>query len=258
MKSLGFVLLLASGFAVLSGLTTIQETGYAATRSPLEYVTGNDYMLWFLQGADTVGQPVSTQNKETHRYSGAGELLDVDVRLEGIDMPFESRQTMKIRRTGRIVEVDGTPVGELESARVDFLPRIPVTGALEAGRTWIDTVSSSGTQPCGETNYRARRAYRVVGPAEVEGMSAVLLVAEGSLALRQGGWQSEQQGVFWWQEVEGPVVDSVWFALEGHVIKDITSMDLTGTGGFGNGDQQTEMASGLRSRVERALQTVVR
>lgn len=255
LKSMSLGLVVVIGVAAALAPGPFQKASYAPTGTPLEYLSENDYMLWFLQGVDTAGQPVSTRTQETHSYSKSGDLLEVAVQLKGLDKPFESKQTMKIRRTGRVVEVDGVPVAEAENARVDFLPRMPASGPLETGRTWVDSVSSAGSKPYGETHYCASRTYRVVGPTDIEGIPVILIVGEGTLTLRQGGWQNEQQGVFWWQEVEGPVVDSVWFDPEaGHLIKDVTAMDLVGMGGVGNGQREMKMESGLRSRVERTLQ----
>jgi len=252
MKSFGVAVLISATWIAVS----TRDGGYSAAVGEVEFISQNDYMLWFLQGEDTAGQPVSTHVKETHSYSDVGDLLEVSVRLEGIDMPFEKSETITIRRSGQVVAVDGVAVGDAEDARVDFLPRIPDSGPLSIGTSWIDTVSSGGSKPYGPTSYRAERHYEVVGTEEIDGSTTVLIVGEGTLALRQGGWQNEDQGVFWWQDVAGPVVDSVWFATErGQLVRDITFMDLVGTGGFGNGAQEVRMDSGLRSRVDRRVQS---
>lgn len=255
MKRVVLSTLLAVGLGAMTGMNQVRSVRYAATDGELEYVSVNDYLLWFLQGADTAGQPTSTRTKELHRYSEADGLIETHVRLQGIDVAFESTQTLTIRGTGRVLAVDGVAVADAESPRVDFLPRLPESGTLEPGRTWVDTVSSAGERPYGRTHYRADRTYRVVGSTVLGGQRAVLFVGEGTLALRQGGWQNEEQGVFWWQDVTGPVTDSVWFFPEtGHLARSVTSMNLLGTGGFGNGQRQVEMPSGLRSRVDRVIE----
>jgi hypothetical protein len=236
---------------IAASILTAATGPYRPTAEPVEYVSQNDFVLWFVQGADTLGDPVSTRSRETLHVREADGGLEVAVDM--VDEEFSSSHVYGIDASGRVGSVDGSPVDEIATPRVDVLPRVPVAWAeLSPGTTWEDVVTRSGEEPFGSTAYTARRSYRVVGEEDAFGTRALLLVATGSVQLRQGGFQDPAQAVRWWQEVEGPVLDSVWFDVETRsLLANATHMDLAGTAGFEGGGDAITLPSGLRSSVRR-------
>jgi hypothetical protein len=238
--------------AVLAISILVAAAGpYGPTPEPVEYVSQNDFMLWFVEGGDTLGDPVSTRTRETLHLREADGGLEVAVEM--VDEEFSSSHTYGIDSSGRVESVDDIPVDEIPTPRVDVLPRVPLSWEdLSPGATWEDQVTRSGEEPFGPTAYTARRSYRVVGEVEAFGTRGLLLVATGEVQLRQGGFQDQAQSVRWWQEVEGPVLDSVWFDLETRsLLANATHMDLSGTAGFEGGGDAITLPSGLRSSVRR-------
>jgi hypothetical protein len=244
---------LGLGAALVIGAAT--QVSYRASPSEIQYSSENEYLLWFVQGSDTLGTPVKTITRETHIYKDSGQYLEVGVRLEGVSSSFQSEQEFTITRNGRVIAVGGVPVAEAQGARVDLLPRLPADGVMGPGVVWVDTVSNEHVEDYGPTKYVARRHYRAEGIVDVAGRGAWLMVSTGEMSLRQGGWEDQAEGVYWWQDVSGPVYDSVWFDPEvGTVLKKYTYMDLTGEGGFGRGQQEIRMPSGLRSLIVRTIE----
>ncbi len=241
---------------LLSSLTVFVVTGtagglYGPESGSRTYEQQNDYVLWFVQGVDTVGQPISSRISETLTFQEEAGALIVQVAMEGEGFSDSSAYT--VDPTGRVLAVDGTLVSEIATPRVDLLPRIPFTLAeLAPGTTWQDEVARSGEEPWGTTSYAANRSYTVVGSQEAFGTDALLLLAEGEIRLRQGGWQDPAETVSWGQEVAGPVIDSVWIdAATGQLVAGTTHMDLAGTAVFQGGGQSMSLPSGLKSSVRR-------
>ena len=236
--------------AVVAGGVATQEAGpYKAQPEPVVFESVNDYMLWFLQGSDTAGQPITTTTVETHDWSASRDGLSVHVILSGEG--FSSETTYEVEPSGRVVTVDGVQVADVEGARVDLLPRLQA-GVLEVGMTWMDEVSASAERDYGDTSYHATRRYEVDRVAEVAGTEVLVVVSTGELRLRQGGWQDTNQTSSWWQEVSGPVVDTVWFDPEaGRLVADATHMVLSGEGGVSSAGGSVSLPSGLRSSVRR-------
>jgi len=225
---------------------------YRASPDTLRYSSLNSYMMYFVRGADTLGQPVTTRTLEFRRFEPSASGLRVWVRLEGTGPnTFRSEETYTINPVGRILSVDGRPVADVPNARVDLLPRFSSTDAsLQSGRQWIDTVSVHGTESYGPTSYDVRRTYRVVRTIDTLGTQVALIAAQGEMRLRQGGWQDSAQALVWWQEVAGPAIDTVWFDTRaGRVLASVAIMNLTGTGGVGPRGGGTAMPSGLRSSI---------
>ncbi|MDH5759884.1 MAG: hypothetical protein OEZ65_09870 [Gemmatimonadota bacterium] len=210
-------------------------------------------MMWFVQGQDTLGEPISTVSSETHGFAEAQPGLALAVTISGDG--FSSETNYRIDESGRVWAVDGVPVEDVPSARVDVLPRIPLeASAMTTDARWTDSVVSAHSQDFGETFYQAVRNYRVSGERDFAGRTVVLAVAEGEMRLRQGGWEDETNRVAWWQEVSGIVVDSLWFDVaSGILVGNATHMILSGTGGIQMPGQSIDMPSGLRSSVRRFL-----
>lgn len=238
------ILLLGTG-----GIATAQLARYEPAVDTIRYQSLNSYFMYFIRGADTLGEPVSTTTRESRFFRKAGAGLEVWVRLEGDG--FSAEETYAITPAGRVTAVGGRPVAEVPNARVDILPRLPApTRALNAGVQWTDTAVVRGSQSYGSTHYEVRRAYRVTRSVDTLGTRLALIVADGQMKLRQGGWQDSAQGQVWWQEVSGPVADTVWFdARAGNVRQSVAVMNLSGNGGFGPIGGGVTMPSGLRSSV---------
>ena len=164
---------------------------------------------------------------------------------------FSATNVYGIDTSGRVHTVDGVPVHRVPHARVDVLPHITVpTTELAIGTEWTESVQAGGRQDYGETRYRAERNYEVVDNLEYNGVRVFLIVGIGEMSLRQGGWRDSEQNVAWWQDISGPVFDSVWFdPAAGQLVGNATHMDLSGTGG--STDQALELPSGLRSSIRR-------
>ncbi|HSM07332.1 MAG TPA: hypothetical protein VK858_22075 [Longimicrobiales bacterium] len=238
--------------ALLSLTAVVAAAGpYGATPEPVAYVSQNDFVIWFVEGTDTLGNPVSAETREVLHIRDAEGGLEVAV--DQVDAEFSSSNVYGIDESGRVRSVDGQAVEDIATPRVDLLPRVPLDWAdLQPGATWEDRVARSGEEPFGPTAYSAVRSYEVVGEVEAFGRRALLLVSSGRVELRQGGFQDAAQSVIWWQEVQGPVLDSVWFDVETRrLLANATHMDLSGTAGFEGGGESLTLPSGLRSSVRR-------
>jgi len=230
---------------------------YRASPDTLRYSSLNLYLLYFVRGADTLGQPVTTRTLEFRRVEPEPSGLRLWVRLEGTGQSsFRSEQTYTITASGRVLSVDGRPVAEVPDARVDVLPHFSdASGSLEPGAQWTDTVSVHGTQSYGRTFYDVRRTYRVLRMIDTLSTRVAVIAAQGEMRLRQGGWQDSAQALVWWQEVAGPATDTVWFdARAGRVLASVAVMNLTGTGGVGPHGGGARMPSGLRSTIRLTAQ----
>ena len=137
---------------------------YRASPDTLRYSSLNSYLMYFVRGADTLGQPVTTRTLEFRRFEPAASGLRVSVRLEGTGPnTFRSEETYTINPFGRVLSVNGRPVAEVPNARVDLLPRFASTDAsLQSGRQWTDSLSVHGTESYGPTFNDVRRTYRVL------------------------------------------------------------------------------------------------
>jgi hypothetical protein len=248
---LGAVHVLLVAAAVRSGGAQAPAR-YLPSPDTLRYESLNSYLTYFVRGRDTLGRPVSIRTLEFRRGRAVASGLEFWVRVQGTEPnPSRSEQTYTVTPSGRVLTVDGRPVGEVSNARVDLLPRFAATGGvLEPGVAWNDTVSLRSTESHGPTHYSVRRSYRVLRVVDSAGTRLAQLVAQGDMRLRQGGWQDSAQALVWWQEVAGPVTDTVWFDTRaGRVRASFSVMHLVGSGGFGPRGGGTTMPTGLRSSV---------
>ena len=225
---------------------------YRASPDTLHYTSDNAYLLYFVRGADTLGQPMATTTHESRLVSSAKNGLSVWVRLIGTgEYPFDFAETYLVSATGRLLAVGGQPLSEMPSARVDLLPRLPTPAqALTSGSTWTDTVSIQHQEPYGPIRYAVQRSYKVLRIVDSLGSQIAFIVGTGQMQLRQGGWQDEASRQVWWQEVTGPVADTVAFDISrGRVVSSYAHMDLIGAGGAGPIGTGDTLPSGLRSSV---------
>jgi len=226
-----------------------QQLAYKPTSDTLRYFSDNTYLLYFVQGADTLGSPVSTRTMESRMATAASGQLLLWVRLKGMgEPPFQAEATYGVSPSGRLLAVGGKPAADVPNARVDLLPRFPSPAPpATTGFRWSDTVSIRGEQPYGPTYYEVQREYQVLRVIDTLGTELAYVVAGGRMRLRQGGWQDEAHKFAWWQEVAGPVVDTLYFdTRRGVVLSSHVVIDLLGTGGAVGGPI---LASGLRSSV---------
>lgn len=248
-RSLGVIALAAA----VAPAPAIGQGGYRPTGDTVVYQATNRYLMYFVRGADTLGQPVSSRTRERQIAVATPDGLALVVELHGLDAPFHAADTFDIARSGRVRRIGGQLPEERAVARVDVLPRFPESHpALTVGLEWTDTVSVAQAKPYGSTYYRARRRYRVARIVDTAGMNLAVITGNGEIALRQGGWQDSVARVVWWQEVAGPVVDSVWFDIRrGWLVEDAAHMNLRGTGGVGPIGGGGLMPSGLQSVIRR-------
>lgn len=222
---------------------------YQPTTDTLRYGSLNSYFLYFVRGRDTLGTPATVRSTETRSGIAKPGGIEFLVRIKGDEgTNFDISQIFLVNQSGRVLQVGGHPVSQEPSARVDLFPRWPTPPApLTEGLTWIDTVSTSGAQAYGSTFYQAERHYRLIRLIDSLDTRIAHVVASGTVRLRQGGWADQARQQAWWQEVSGPVIDTVWFdASRGRVLASVAIIDLTGTGGSSGGPVMT---SGLRSSV---------
>ena len=232
-------------------------TAYRPSADTLRYEAVNSYLMYFVRGSDTLGEPIMTRTRETRHLKATPTGLELWVRLEGTGPnPFRSQQTYTVAPNGRVLAVDGQPAATVQGARVDVLPRLPAhAGPLAPGVAWDDTVAIRGTPPYGPTYYQVKRTYRVLRTLDTLGTTLALIAASGEMRLRQGGWQDSAQALVWWQEVAGPVADTVHLDVgAGRVIASVAVMELVGNGGLGPRDGGVTMPSGLRSSVRLSIQ----
>jgi hypothetical protein len=226
-----------------------QRLAYQATEDTMRYLSVNTYRLYFIQGTDTLGSPVTTRTMESRMASAASGNLTMWVRLEGMDeSTFRAEENYTVDPSGRLLAVAGQPFAEVPNARVDLLPRFPSPpNSVAVGLKWTDSVSLSGEQPYGSTSFEVRREYRVERLVDTLGTSVAEIVGLGQMRLRQGGWQNQARKQAWWQEVAGPVVDTVYFDVRhGVLVASVATMDLVGRGGAVGGPA---LASGLHSSI---------
>jgi hypothetical protein len=238
--------------AALHSSAAAQVLQYRPTPDTLRYESVNSYFLYFVRGGDTLGQPVSTRTLESRYFLATGGNLDIRVRLDGLDEPrFSSENSYTVTPTGQLVLVSGRPAADVPNARVDLLLRLPrSTGDLQVGHVWDDSITAGGSRPYGTTSYRVRRRYLVARMVDTLGTQLALIIGQGRMHIRQGGWQDSASAVVWWQEVDGPVIDSTWFdTRSGQIHASFTTMDLSGVGGAGPIGGGLRMPSGLRSSV---------
>lgn len=231
---------------------TVRAQQYTFPHDTVQYDSENSYLMYFVRGGDTLGEPVTTHTRESQ--VGLQATGRVSVTLRSLDGgSFRRTDIYDVSPSGRVTAVNGTPVSSAPDARVDFLPRLPEPPVpLTVGTAWNDTVEVHGSRPYGQTFYTVRRAYSVTRVVDTLESRLALAVAAGTMQLRQGGWQDSTRGLVWWQEVAGPVVDSVWIDLRsGELVADFAIMDLTGRGGVGPKGSSDGMPSGLRSSVRR-------
>ena len=243
--------LLAASAALPRG--SLAQLSYRAGADTVTYESVNVYRMYFVRGADTLGEPQSSRTLERHVLRRDGDRLQLTVALEGIDSPFQVETPFEITPAGRVLRVGGRPVAEVAGAQVDVLPRLPATAAtLAPGLQWKDTVSAAHAQPYGETYYRVRREYQLHRVVDTLSTQLAFITATGEMALRQGGWQDSTAGVVWWQEVRGPIADTLWFDVRrGSVHTSVAHMSLVGSGGAGPRGAGVTMPSGLSSLVRR-------
>jgi hypothetical protein len=121
-------LALALAIALSAGATEAQQPVYRATPDTLRYESLNSYLLYFVRGSDTLGQPVATRTLESRYFSSNGGNLNIWVRLEGTgEFTFRSEQTYMVAPNGQLLSVAGRPVADAPTARVDLLPRLPLS-----------------------------------------------------------------------------------------------------------------------------------
>ncbi|MBI4420342.1 MAG: hypothetical protein HY560_05910 [Gemmatimonadetes bacterium] len=234
-----------------SVLLAQESLQYWPTADTLRYLSDNTYLMYFVRGADTLGQPVASRTRELQIITSSPAGLDVWVRLQGLDAPFSRTDQYSATTTGRVIAANGIPVANAPHARVDLFPRLPTT-PVSLGESWEDTVSVRHTEPYGVTYYNVRRAYRLARLLDSAGTRIAVLVSTGTMRLRQGGWQDSAQGVVWWQEVAGPVVDTAWFDVHARqLLADVAAMNLVGGGAVGPVGGPATMPTGLRSIVRR-------
>jgi len=227
---------------------------YRPRPDTLNYESVNSYLMFFIRGADTLGEPITTRTRERQHFAARGTDLTVWVRLQSLDgQPFSVDNTYTVTRAGRVLAEGTRPVAQAPNARVDLLPRFPDPPVkLEMGATWRDTVSVRHRLPYGDAYYSVQRQFWVHRLIDTLGTRVAHIVATGEMRLRQGGWQDSTAGTVWWQEVAGPVADTVWFDTRGgELLADVTVMSLVGTGGAGPRAGGVTMPSGLRSLVRR-------
>lgn len=227
---------------------------YGAAHDTLWFQSVNQYRMYFVRGADTLGDPVSTRTLERETFLGGADTLSVNVQLRGLgQFPFTNEQVYGVLSSGKVVAVGGHPVDSVAHARVDLFLHFPTPPRVATpGVAWRDSVSNAHIASYGPENYSVVRDLRVISVADSGGVPVCLVVGAGVMRLRQGGWQDSTAGTRWWQEVQGPVVDSLWFdLLRGAVIQDVAVMRLIGSGGVVGPTGSTPMSSGLLSSVRR-------
>jgi hypothetical protein len=75
----------------------------------------------------------------------------------------------ELPRTARLI-------AELPPGFDDFFPRLPATGSLRVGMTWIDTTTRSENDSTGRKIYQRRiNHYRATGDSVVHGKSAIVI-----------------------------------------------------------------------------------
>lgn len=250
MKCLSSVLLVA---VIVLPNRSEGQLAYRTHNDTIIYESANEYRMYFVRGIDTLGQPIATRTIERHSTRAARGQIELLVATEGVEQPFQAQNTYEVTPRGQVLRVDGRPVAEVPNARVDVLPRFPGPATPPVvGLRWVDSVFVADTQSYGPTYYRVRREYRLQRLIDTLSTQLALITSGGEMALRHGGWEDSSAGVLWWQEVKGPVTDTIWFDVRrGIVHSDAAHMVLSGSGGGGPKKSVVTMPSGLRSSVRR-------
>src|SRR5262245_35815523 len=101
---IGTLLLASVGYA--SG----QSTRYQPSPDTLRFQSLNSYLMYFVHGTDTLGEPVSTTTRESRHLRTAPGGLELWTRLEGEG--FSAQESYTITPEGRVIAVRGKPVGD--------------------------------------------------------------------------------------------------------------------------------------------------
>ncbi len=113
MKHLSSGLLVAG--AVMPNAATAQLT-YRAGPDTVRYESVNEYRMYFVSGADTLGQPIGSRTLEHHVLRQNGNQLRLAVVLEGIDSPFHVETIFEITRAGQVVRVGDWTIADVPNA----------------------------------------------------------------------------------------------------------------------------------------------
>lgn len=143
-----------SGLAILvaSATPSVAQLRYQPTRDTLRYESANTYLLYFVRGSDTLGQPISSKTQELRFFKANGTTLEAWVSLRALDgSGFQSEETYTVTTNGRLIAVNGHPVGSGSNVRVDFLPRLPAHSRVQkSGDSWTDSVRNDGNDSYGQ------------------------------------------------------------------------------------------------------------
>jgi len=230
-----------------------RRLSYQPTDEPLRFSVENDYLMYFVRGSDTLGQPIHTQFVEHFLIERNDGVLHLKVEAPKPDGSGVHTTVFTIDPFGEVLFVDGRSAHEVPSPRIDVLPRFP-KGAVEprVGLSWTDSANVTREEAYGASYYRTKRAYSVLRVADSMRTRIVMIRGQGQVSLRHGGWDDSTAGTVWWQEVSGPIEDTVWFdAGSGQLLASVTNIDLVGVGGGGPPAATVTMPAGIRSRHRR-------
>ncbi|MGE3525961.1 MAG: hypothetical protein AB7I33_08565 [Gemmatimonadales bacterium] len=203
---------------------------YQASPDTLIYTIDNPFCLYWVSGADTIGDPMHERSVETHLWSGAGGNLDVRIHQLSLDVGRRATtDTYTVTPAGRVVQVGHRPPAPRD--RIDLLLRLPGT-PIRVGSTWRDTVGGSSADSPWPDRYEVSLEYRVSRLFDTLGTSGVAdIEARGLVNFALGFWKDSLAGTTGWMEVSGPVTEHFLFdTRQGRLLRRDWSMDLRGRG----------------------------
>jgi hypothetical protein len=250
---------LIAGLALAPAAAASQDD--AATLAPpptylpqgdtLWYERTGPYRVYWVRGADSVGWEGDDAAVEAHvwRAAAGDSLLGVLHRLAPGPERTIDVDTVLVDASGALRAVRGT--GASWYALRDLLPPLPrEPGALEAGRTWVDTLTATWSDAFGEHTYALTRAVEVWEVADSLGTRVARFRAEGMAELRITLPLDAAATVVAMLDVRGPVEETYRVDLSaGRVLARAWSARLEGDGEIRvEGDPPERLPAGMIAR----------
>lgn len=231
---------------VAAPLAAQQPAHYAVQRDTLRYELTNPFRMYWVRGADTIGDRVTGRTVETHVWSGTPDRPAVRVALQSLNVTrFRKSTEYLLTPTGHVLMADGKPPAPGD--RGDLLVPLPAQ-PLRVGVRWTDTTGTgAGTGAVGEEIDQAVREWRVTRLIDTLGVRVAELHANGTWHMRLSFWADSAAGRKAWLDVEGPMTERALIdATHWSMIERSWQMDLRGRGVAPSGTTDT-IAAGLLS-----------
>lgn len=210
-------------------LPAASQDRYKAPSDSVFLLVVNPYKMYWVRGADTVGQPVHSVAVEAQAWRQAGPTLQVALRQLELDVNRKDKvDTFAISPFGAVQAINGKAPGL--NARVDLLLRLPGR-KLVKDLTWTDTLKARQAGPSGNDLYEIVRDYRVRRLFDSAGSRLAEVTSAGRAHYKHSWWLDSAAGQFLILDVAGPDTERFVFSVPaGQLLYRTWSMHLVGSG----------------------------